>query len=105
MPILSLHYRLSQDRAFDTDYYAGTHLPLVERIWGPYLARVTALKAVASLDPQASAEFALITLLEFHSDAALHAALAHPDAALLQADIAHFSPVAPTLQINGVLHG
>lgn len=104
MPVLSLHYRVPAEGAFNIDYYCDDHLALVERVWGRFLTRVDVLKGESGLPPRQPAEFALIALLHFASEADLASALAHPDAALLHKDIAHFSSVAPTAQINSVLH-
>lgn len=103
MPILSLHYRMPDGGSFDFAYYERHHLALVGQIWGPFLDHIDVLRGVATLDPDATAPYAAITLLHFRSDADLQAALQHPDAALLQHDIGNFSPVAPTAQINSLL--
>ncbi|MCP3734275.1 EthD family reductase [Sphingomonas sp. RP10(2022)] len=98
-PILTLFYPATT-RDFDVTYYAGQHLPLVDRIWGSFLDRVEVLKGVTSLVPGAALPFAALTVLYFKSDADLQEALAHPDAVLLQQDIARFSDVSPIGQVN-----
>jgi uncharacterized protein (TIGR02118 family) len=100
MPVLTLHYSASGEGEFDDDYYVKRHVPMVERIWGPYLARLDVLKGVASLAPNTPVAFSAIVVLHFLSDAALQEALQHPDSALLQQDVANFSAVAPLAQLN-----
>lgn len=103
MTVLTLFYDHAPDGGFDAAYYADRHLPLVARVWGRFLERVEVLRGVASLVPGAPPAFAAITLLYFRSEEDLHAALAEPDAALLQADIGRFATVAPVGQLNVVL--
>jgi uncharacterized protein (TIGR02118 family) len=103
VPVLTLFYDHVPDGGFDAAYYAGQHVPLVTRVWGRFLDRVEVLCGVASLVPNVPPAFAAITLLYFRSEQDLQAALADPDAALLQADVARFASVVPTGQINVVL--
>jgi uncharacterized protein (TIGR02118 family) len=101
--VLTLFYEHAPDRMFDAAYYTGHHLPLVARVWGAFLDRVEVLHGVASLPPGQPPAFAAIVLLHFRSDADLQAALASPEATLLQQDVARFAAVAPTGQINALL--
>lgn len=103
-PILTLLYPAAAD-GFDFDYYASRHLPLVDRIWGPFLDRVEVLRGIASSVPGDAPPFTAMTILHFRSDADLQAAVAHPDAPLFQQDIARFSGVAPVGQVNIAVKG
>lgn len=104
MPVLALHYRLADNKAFDFDYYVGKHMELATRIWGPFLERAEVLKGVASAVPGQEPEFAAITLLHFRSDADMQAALRHPDAAELHADVQNFATAAASGQICTVIY-
>jgi uncharacterized protein (TIGR02118 family) len=103
MLVLSLHYRRSDEGRFDFEYYEGQHLPLVRRVWGPYIQRIEVLKGIASLDGRSAPPFSVTTLLHFASRKGVEAAFAHPDSALLTQDISNFTDALPDAQLNGVL--
>lgn len=104
MPVLVLHYRRADNATFDFDYYIGKHMELAGRIWGPFLERAEVLKGIASAVPGQDAEFDAITLLHFRSEADMQAALRHPDAAKLHADVANFATAPASGQICTVIY-
>jgi uncharacterized protein (TIGR02118 family) len=102
MPILSLHYRRSDEGRFDLEYYEGQHLPLVKRVWGPHIQRIEVLKGIVDLDGQSAPPFSITTLLHFASREDMEAAFANPDSALLTRDIGKFTDVSPEGQLNSI---
>jgi len=93
------------DHAFDFDYYARTHLPLLFARWGSDgLVSVEALRGVAAADGGAP-PFVATAILRFTSPEALKAAMTGPHAGEIMADVANFTAIQPILQINEAVPG
>ncbi len=96
--IVSVAYPKTESSSFDHDYYLKTHVPLVDRLWGPMGLRSTqVLHGTGSLG--GAPPFELICLLDFTSqDAFNQAAGAHADD--IMGDIPNFTNVQPIVQFN-----
>jgi uncharacterized protein (TIGR02118 family) len=96
--IVSVAYPKTATSTFDHSYYMGTHVPLVDRLWGPLgLRNTTVLRGTGSLG--GAPPFELICLLDFTSQEAFtEAAGAHADD--IMGDIRNFTNVEPIVQFN-----
>ena len=81
---------------FDTRYYRSTHIPLVMRVMKA--DKVTLIEGVPR--GETAAPFAMIAHFEFASSQALETALANPERAELQADLAKFTDIKPTIMFG-----
>ena len=84
---------------FDMDYYMGTHLALVNRLWGDSLLSARAIKGVASGDPDTPAPYQVMAILEMESTDVLNGLLAEHGAEVM-GDIPNFTDTQPVLQIS-----
>lgn len=100
MTMITVLYPRDDQASFDHEYYAATHLPLVERHWRPHgLTSAKALRGVDGPDGSPSPYFT-IALLAFDSPDAVAAALASAGTAEVMGDIANFTTVQPIIQFN-----
>jgi len=93
MALLFVSYEAGAGARFDRDYYVSTHLPLVERLWGP--AGLRAAQAYFPASPDAA--FIAVAVLVFENDDAIGVALGSTGTAEILADLTSFTDVAPTL--------
>lgn len=93
MALLFVSYEGGAGARFDRDYYVATHLPLVERLWGPAGLR----SAQAYFPASADAAIIAVAVLVFENDDAIGVALGSTGTAEILADLARFTDVAPTL--------
>lgn len=85
---------------FDVDYFVNTHIPLVETHWGGKgLTSVKLLKGAGTADPATPPPYQVITVLGFESLQSFQAAAKEGGPAVM-ADVAKFTDVTPTVQIN-----
>jgi len=92
--ILSVIYPNHDGARFDADYYRAAHAPLAMEILRPDSA--TLVEGVP-MPGAPAAPYALIAHFHFASPEAMQAALASPRLGELQADIANFTDIRPTL--------
>jgi uncharacterized protein (TIGR02118 family) len=99
--IVTVAYPKTDSSTFDHAYYVDKHTKLVQDMWGHHgLKSVRILKGTGSLG--GSADFEIITLLEFTShEAFLGAVGAHADEVM--GDIKNFTNVQPLVQFNEVV--
>lgn len=97
---LQVLYPVGDGTSFDHDYYTKTHLPLVDRHFGPHLERtlVTRISAAAG---GGSAAYHVIATLVFLDRAAFDAAMAAAQPVL--DDIPKFTDTTPEMQVGDVL--
>ncbi|WP_114954963.1 EthD family reductase [Sphingosinicella terrae] len=99
MPTITVLYPRQDGATFDFDYYARTHLPLVEARWkGNGLTGVEALRGVAV--DGGEPPFLAIALISFDTMESLGAAVNGPHMAEIGADIANFTNVRPVRQVS-----
>ncbi len=84
-------YPATAGATFDADYYMGTHMPLVARHFAPH--GMTGSRVL--LADQPGAPYVAITTLDFADEAAFAAATGAPEAAMVFADVANFTKIAP----------
>lgn len=93
MANLVVSYPMQAGARFDADYYRETHIPLVEKNWGP-----SGLVGAEILWPaDAEQPNAAMVVLRFRDAAAIDAAMAAAGTAEVMADIAHFTDIAPVI--------
>jgi uncharacterized protein (TIGR02118 family) len=99
MITVTVMYPKTEQSQFDFDYYLHTHADLVKQAFGPFgLQDVRLLRGTALLDGS-KPQFEVIAQLMFASMQDLQNALqAHGQE--IVADIAKFTNVQPTIQIN-----
>ncbi|MDF2235556.1 EthD family reductase [Albimonas sp. CAU 1670] len=102
MPItVQAIYPITEGATFDYDYYTSTHLPLVQKHFGPKgLSGISASKGLAGGPGVAPGYFAVATMT-FPDEAAMQAALG--EAGPVLADIANFTTCQPDLLIGEVI--
>lgn len=99
--IVSVIYQLQAGQTFDLDYYMKTHIPMVQKLFGPIGFRgVQVLEGVGS--PSGPAPARVIALLDFESADAFKKAIDMHGAAVM-GDIANFTQCQPSIQFNEVL--
>jgi len=84
-------YPAAPGARFNRDYYSTTHLPLVERVFGPH--GLTSVHAYFP-DDEGGATLAM-AVLRFRDASARDAALGHPDAGEAFGDVPNFTDVQP----------
>ncbi|MBA3678479.1 MAG: EthD family reductase [Sphingosinicella sp.] len=100
MTIVSIAYARSEGATFDYDYYEKTHLPLVMRRWRDAgVSGAEAMRGVSTLDGKEAAFFA-VALIRFESFDRFREAFAGEHAAEIVGDIANFTNVRPSIQVN-----
>lgn len=94
MAALIVTYPSRDGGRFDADYYAATHIPLVEDKW-----RQFGLSSARAFLPDGGAPaLAAVAVLEFTDGAAIDRALGSPEAGAVFGDIANFTDLAPLAQ-------
>ncbi|MDH7637399.1 EthD family reductase [Sphingomonas oryzagri] len=94
MALLFVTYPAGGGSRFDRDYYVATHLPLVEKAWGPSGLR----SARAYFPASEGSDPVAVAVLTFAEEAAIGAALASDATAGVLADLANFTDIAPVIQ-------
>ncbi|KAI0186623.1 hypothetical protein EV127DRAFT_438127 [Xylaria flabelliformis] len=85
---------------FDMDYYLASHMPLVQKLWGPY--GLKSWKVVHYTSPDAP--YAVQAWLEWESKEAADKGFPSSDGATIFADVSKFSD-KPATAITGELVG
>lgn len=99
--IVSVIYQLQAGQDFNLDYYMKTHIPMVQKLFGPLgLNKVQVLHGVGA--PSGPAPAKVIALLDFQSADAFKKAIDTHGPAVM-GDIANFTQCTPSLQFNEVL--
>ncbi|PWE33227.1 EthD family reductase [Maritimibacter sp. 55A14] len=94
-------YPISDGASFDYDYYTATHLPLVERHFGPHgMISITASKGLAGGPDTPPGYFAVATMT-FPDQDSMNAALG--EAGPVLDDLKNFTSVTPDLLIGSVM--
>lgn len=89
--VIYVVYRGAAESRFDRDYYVQSHVPLVERAFGPH----GLLSAKAFFPPVSSDGTVAVCECRFRDDAALQAAFSSADAPAVMADVARFTDIQP----------
>ncbi len=84
-------YPVAAGATFDADYYMATHMPLVDTHFRPH--GMTGWRVLFPDQPEAP--YAAVTTLDFADEAAFAAATGAPEAAIVFADVANFTTIAP----------
>jgi uncharacterized protein (TIGR02118 family) len=90
--LLFVTYPADGGSRFDRKYYVETHLPLVERAWGPF-----GLVSARAFFPAIGSDQVAVAVLGFDDEASIGAALASAATEGVLADVAHFTDIAPQL--------
>jgi uncharacterized protein (TIGR02118 family) len=98
--IVSVLYPSHEGARFDAAYYRDTHAPLAQDIWNP--DRIDLIEATPAPDGSAPA-FALIAHFHFASPEAFGTAMGNPRIGELQADVANFTDITPTVVMGKAL--
>ena len=97
MTTMYVTYTADYTAWFDRDYYVAHHIPLVMKIWQPMgLKSATAFFPSRSTGGGTQGSVAICECI-FDSEAALHAALASPEAGTIMADVDKFTKIKPAL--------
>lgn len=97
---LQVLYSTENDTTFDHEYYAATHIPLVNEHMGAHIGNTTIVKGLAG-GPDVPAGFHTIATMTFADQAAMDAAMAA--AAPVLGDIPNFYNGQPQMLIGEVL--
>lgn len=96
---VTVKYPNTPGSKFDMDYYLGSHMDLVQELWGPKLLSVRAVKGLATPDPDTPAPYQVMAILELDSVEDLQGLIETHGAAVM-GDIPNFTDVAPVVQIS-----
>jgi uncharacterized protein (TIGR02118 family) len=97
MSVLMVTYVGDNSNSFDRNYYDNSHIPLVEKTWGPYgLQRTDVFYPV---DAANGHDVIAVCLCHFPDRASLDRALAAPETAPVTGDVTKFTDIAPMLTI------
>ena len=91
---LSVLYPKTDGASFDHDYYRDSHVPLALRTWG--------LES-AEIDKGIDGPYEAAVHFTFDSMEAMGAAMANPDPAAVQADVANYTTIVPEMQISEIV--
>jgi uncharacterized protein (TIGR02118 family) len=97
---LQVLYSTENDTTFDHDYYAATHLPMVNEHMGAHIDNTLVVKGLAG-GPDVPAGFHTIATMTFADQAAMDAAMGA--AAPVLGDIPNFYNGQPQMLIGEVL--
>jgi uncharacterized protein (TIGR02118 family) len=93
MANLVVSYPRHDGAHFDADYYRDTHVPLVERAWGP--AGMTGAEILWPADD--AQPFAAMVVLQFSDSAAIDAAMGSPATPEVLGDVPKFTDIQPVI--------
>ena len=91
---LSVFYPSSEGATFDHDYYRDSHVPMAVRTWG---------REGAVIERGVDGPYVAAVHFTFESMEELGEAMASPDTAAVQADVANYTTITPVLQISEVV--
>jgi uncharacterized protein (TIGR02118 family) len=97
--IVTVTYHLGPDQNFDLDYYLSTHMPLVEKLWGPLGMTSAKVLRGTGTPTGAAAPIHIMALLEFESAAAFRAA-GKEHGREVMGDIPNFTNAEAAVQFN-----
>jgi uncharacterized protein (TIGR02118 family) len=86
---------------FDTEYYFGKHVPMVQSKLGEACKKVEIEQGLSGLVPGSPATYSVVAHMYFDSVNAFLAAF-KPHAQAIIADMANYTDLQPTLQISEV---
>ena len=98
---VSVLYPDKAGSTFDMEYYLGTHMPMLRKKMGAALKGMTVDQGLSGGQPGTTAANRVIATLMFDSLEAFERAFG-PLAGEIQADIPHYTNIAPTIQISEV---
>lgn len=84
---------------FDMDYYLGSHLELVGKLWGDRLLSARAVKGVGTADPDTPAPYQVMAILEVESVEVLQQMIGDHGEEVM-GDIPNFTDVESIVQIS-----
>ena len=84
---------------FDLDYYLTKHKELVGKTMGSSITSMKVIKGLGTPDPEASAPFQIMAIIEFESLEALHIAMTEHSAEVM-GDIPNFTDIKPIVQFS-----
>lgn len=91
---LSVLYPKTEGASFDHDYYRDSHVPLALTTWG---------LDSAEIDKGIDGPYEAAVHFTFDSMDAFGAALGSPGTADVQADVANYTTIVPTMQISEIV--
>jgi uncharacterized protein (TIGR02118 family) len=94
-------YPNQEGATFDMNYYLANHIPMLKRALGSALKGCSVEQGLGGGAPGTKPAFAVLCHLRFDSVEAFQTAFG-PHAAAVQADVANYSSVPPTIQISDV---
>jgi uncharacterized protein (TIGR02118 family) len=97
--IVTVTYQVGPERKFDLDYYLTTHIPLVEKLWGPLGMTSARVLRGTGTPTGAPAPITIMALLEFESADAFRAA-GKQHGREVMGDIANFTDAEAAVQFN-----
>ena len=96
---VSVLYPNRDDARFDMSYYTEIHMPLVQKLTGPACRRVAVQRGLSGGQPGSKPAYVALGHLYFDSLPAFEQAFG-PHAKQIMADLANFTNLEPTVQIN-----
>jgi uncharacterized protein (TIGR02118 family) len=91
---MSVLYPATEGHVFDHDYYRDRHVPLALQTWG---------LEQAEIDRGVDGPYVAAVHFRFDSLEAMSAALSREGSALVTADIANYTNIAPVVQISEIV--
>ena len=96
-------YPNEEGKAFNFDYWAGTHMETVHRLLDPMgLTRSELEKGISDADPNAPAPFVAMATLYFNATDEVHEGFKTHGREIL-GDIKNYTDISPRFQISEVL--
>ncbi|MDE2562662.1 MAG: EthD family reductase [Sphingomonadales bacterium] len=93
MASIVVSYPRSSDSTFDKDYYANTHIPLVQRHWEP--CGMTGAEILFPIDD--AQPYAAMVILRFPDQASIDRAMGSPGTPEVMADVPRFTNIQPAI--------
>ena len=98
MARITILYPNAPDAQFDMEYYKNSHLELVRSLFGDAVTQIAVHKGLGGPGGTPAA-FLVATTIDFRDLAALGAAI-EQNGEKISADVANFTPIVPTIQIE-----
>ena len=102
MTKVSVLYPNGDNKTFDMDYYANTHIPMVSELLGPLLKGTTVEKGLGGATPGSQAQYAGMGNMYFDSIEDFQNSFG-PNAEKIMGDLANFTNSEPVIQISEVM--
>lgn len=99
---LIAYYKNLEDKKFNLDYYLNSHLPMIERLSGDGLKKISIDKGLAGGQPGTKPFYLLVAHLYFENMDTFQSSLV-PHFPEIMSDVPNYTDIEPVFQISEVV--